>query len=136
VCQTPVVSTLQAIASEVSRALDAAVGSGAAADAALNTWVGAFMSTVFNEANVEKRVSVVPYMEVLPGTGMIKHSHGVEVDVKKICKVCCGLKSVRTCMFCADHSGAERPMEGPDTRQGHTGGEHSNERATSVEQIC
>lgn len=31
----------------------------------LQTWVGAFMSTVFNQANVEKRVSVVPYMEVL-----------------------------------------------------------------------
>ncbi len=56
---------VQAIAGEVSRALDAQAGSGTPADAVLGTWVGAFMATVFNEANVQKRVSVVPYMEVL-----------------------------------------------------------------------
>ena len=56
---------VQAIAGEVSRALDALAGGGMPADAVLGTWVGAFMTTVFNQANVEKRVSVVPYMEVL-----------------------------------------------------------------------
>lgn len=59
------ICTVQAIAGEVSRALDAQAGSGTPADAVLGTWVGAFMATVFNEANVQKRLSVVPYMEVL-----------------------------------------------------------------------
>jgi outer membrane biosynthesis protein TonB len=65
-CRTsPPNRIVQAIAGEVSRALDAQAGSGTPADAVLGTWVGAFMATVFNEANVQKRVSVVPYMEVL-----------------------------------------------------------------------
>ena len=65
-CRTsPSNRIVQAIAGEVSRALDAQAGSGTPADAVLGTWVGAFMATVFNDANVQKRVSVVPYMEVL-----------------------------------------------------------------------
>jgi DNA-binding ferritin-like protein (Dps family) len=55
---------VQAVASEISGVLNAAVASGVSVDAVLGTWVGAFMSTVFNETNVQKRVSVVPYMEV------------------------------------------------------------------------